>query len=136
MNFRIIEGNDDYMDKLPEFVEAYNSNKLSVPDLRKELDLSRNDYRKLRKHCFEENLVTPKTRGRRKKQKTFPKPRNYSKYKAQGKYTYYTIYHNDTHYCNVKTEAQAKEIVKRLTAVDWDKTQAPRIKQEVISELS
>ena len=134
MNFNIIDGNDDYLNKLPEFVEAYNSNKLSIPELREELDISQSDYRKLRKAAIEENLITLKTRGRKKTSKPIVKPRNYSRYKSKG-YIYYIIYKNETHYCNVKTEAQAKEIVKRLEACNWDKTQAQRIKEEVIKEI-
>lgn len=134
MNFNIIDGNDDYLNKLPEFVEAYNSNRLSIPELREELDISQGDYRKLRKAAIEENLITLKTRGRKKKTKPIVKPRNYSKTQTR-KYTYYVVYKNDSHYCNCKTEAQAKEIVKRLEAVNWDKTQAQRIKEEVIREL-
>ena len=134
MNFNIIDGNDDYLDKLPEFVEAYNGNKLSIPELREELDISQSDYRKLRKAAIEENLITLKTRGRKKTSKPIVKPRNYSRYKSRG-YIYYNIYKNDIHYCSVKTEQQAQEIVKRLEAVNWDKTQAQRIKEEVIKEI-
>lgn len=133
MNFNIIDGNDDYLNKLPEFVEAYNGNKLSIPELREELDISQSDYRKLRKAAIEENLITLKTRGRKKTSKPIVKPRNYSRCKSKG-YIYYNIYKNDSHYCSVKTETQAQEIVRRLTACNWDKTQADRIKEEVIKE--
>ena len=134
MNFNIIDGNDDYLDKLPEFVEAYNGNKLSIPELREELDISQSDYRKLRKAAIEENLITLKRRGRKKKKTYRTHPKYYGKNITKG-ISYWRVYKNETHYCNVKTEEQAKEIVKRLEAVNWDKSQAARIKEEVIREL-
>ena len=74
MNFNIIDGNDDYLDKLPEFVEAYNGNKLSIPELQQELNITNSEYRKLRKAGIEENLITLKRRGRKKKKTYRPRP--------------------------------------------------------------
>ena len=133
MNFNIIDGNDDYLDKLPEFVEAYNSNKLSIPELQQELNINNSEYRKLRKAGIEENLITLKRRGRKKKRTYKTNPKHYSSHLIKGRF-YWKIHYKDDYYCNVKTEAQAKEIVRRLEAVDWDKSQAARIKEEVIKE--
>ena len=134
MNFNIIDGNDDYLEKLPMFVEAYNGNQLSIPELKAELDLSPGDYRKLRKAAIEENLITLKRRGRKKKRTYKTNPKHYGKTMTKGIH-YWRVYRKETYYCNVKTEEQAKEIVKRLEAVNWDKTQAQRIKEEVIKEI-
>ena len=134
MNFNIIDGNDDYLDKLPEFVEAYNGNKLSIPELQQELNITNSEYRKLRKAGIEENLITLKRRGRKKKRTYKTNPKHYSSHLIKGRF-YWKIHYKDDYYGNVKTEEQAKEIVKRLEAVNWDKTQAQRIKEEVIREL-
>lgn len=134
MNFNIIDGNDDYLNKLPAFVEAYNSNKLSIPELQQELNITNSEYRKLRKAGIEENLITLKRRGRKKKRTYKTNPKHYGKTMTKGIH-YWRVYRKETYYCNVKTEAQAKEIVRRLEACNWDKSQAARIKEEVISEL-
>ena len=62
MNFRVIDGDDDYLEKVPEFVYEYNRNYLTIPKLCEKLDLSINEYRKLRKHCIEEDLITLRRR--------------------------------------------------------------------------
>ena len=134
MNFNIIDGNDDYLDKLPEFVEAYNGNKLSIPELQQELNITNSEYRKLRKAGIEENLITLKRRGRKKKRTYKTNPKHYSCHLIKGRF-YWKIHYKDDYYGNVKTEEQAKEIVKRLESVNWDKTQAQRIKEEVIKEI-
>ena len=134
MNFNIIDGNDDYLDKLPEFVEAYNGNKLSIPELQQELNITNSEYRKLRKAGIEENLITLKRRGRKKKRTYKTNPKHYSSHLIKGRF-YWKIHYKDDYYGNVKTEKQAKEMVRRLEAVNWDKTQAQRIKEEVIREL-
>ena len=134
MNFNIIDGNDDYLNKLPEFVEAYNGNKLSIPELQQELNITNSEYRKLRKAGIEENLITLKRRGRKKKRTYKTNPKHYSSHLIKGRF-YWKIHYKDDYYGNVKTEKQAKEMVRRLEAVNWDKSQAQRIKEEVIREL-
>ena len=131
MEFHIINGNDDYLNKTPEFAEEYNKGELSVPKLKEKLNLTNNEYRKLRKHCIEEGLITLKKKGRRKKQKT---PKYYYMINRTGK-PYYEIRKWGKFYCNTSTESQAKEIVRRLKKCNWDISQVDLIKKNVIDEI-
>lgn len=57
-NFRVIEGEPvDYWDDYENFIKLYNSNKISVKDLRKKLDISQNKYRKYREKALNENRL-------------------------------------------------------------------------------
>ena len=131
MNFNIIEGNNDYLIKTEAFAKEYNQNKLSVPKICEKLDINLNEYRKLRRHCIEENLIRLKRQGRPRKQTYKTHPRNYSRV-IRGKYTYFRIYKNGVDYGICKTEEQAQEIVRRLKKVNWDKKYLQRIREDVL----
>lgn len=130
MNFRIIDGDDDYLEKVPEFVEEYNRNYLTVPKLCEKLDLSINEYRKLRKHCLEEGLIILRRRQNKRKPNHKTNPKNYSLV-FKGRYNYWKISKNSQYYCSCKSEAEAKEIVRRLEACDWDINSVDSIKESV-----
>ena len=127
MNFRVIDGDDDYLEKVPEFVEEYNRNYLTIPKLCEKLDLSTTEYRKLRKHCIEEDLITLRRRQNKKKNTT---PKNYTT-AIRGRHIYWRVYKNGVHYCNCKTEKEAKEIVEQLKKCNWDINRINTIKESV-----
>jgi hypothetical protein len=127
MNFRVIDGDDDYLEKVPEFVEEYNRNYLTIPKLCEKLDLSVTEYRKLRKHCIEEDLITLRRRENRKKKVS---SRNYTT-TIRGNRIYWRVYKNGRHYCTCKTEKEAKEIVERLKKCNWDINRIDMIKESV-----
>ena len=131
MNFNVIDGNDDYLQKLPEFVYEYNRGYLSVPKLIEKLDITRGEYRKLRRTSLEEGLITLKRKGNKKKQTYKTNPRYYGKHMVKG-ITYWHVHHKNKYICNCKTEKQAQEIVRRLKRVDWDLRYLNNIKEEVL----
>lgn len=63
-NFRVIEGEPaDYWDDYEDFIKLYNSNKISVKDIRKKLDISQNKYRKYREKALNENRLNIELRS-------------------------------------------------------------------------
>lgn len=134
MNFTISDGDYTYLEKTPEFVEEYNKGQLNTNGIIEKLNITRGEYRKLRKHAIEENLLQLKRKPNRKKKETYKtNPKHYGKQLVKG-IPYWRVYKNTTYYCTVKKEKHAKEIVKRLEKCNWDKNQVNKIKQEVISE--
>ena len=130
MNFNIINGDDDYLQRVPEFVELYNANYLSVEKIIETMQIRRTTYRKLRKYCLEEGLINLRRKPNKKKENCKTNPKNYSHTLNRG-HTYFTDYKNGVHYTSCKTEAQAKEIVRRLRACNWDKSKVEMIKEDV-----
>ena len=127
MNFTITDGNNDWLDLVPEFVELYNANYLSVQKLMEVMGITRGTYRQLRKYCIEEGLIVL----RRLPNKTrSSKPKNYSRV-IRGDFTYFNVRKNQKYYCTCKTREQAEEIVRRLEACGWDISKVQSIKESV-----
>lgn len=113
------------------FAEYYNDWSITTNEIRKKLKLTRTEYDTLRKQALEDGLIETRPLNYRKimKQK---KSKNYYFLKSRNGYDRYVIRKNGEYYCCCKTKEQAKLIVERLRECDWDKSQAQRIKQEVI----
>ena len=131
MNFNVIDGDRNYLQKTEAFVEEYNRNYLSVTKLCEKLNITRNEYRKLRKHCVEENLITLKRKPNKRKKTYRTHPKYYSKTITRGQ-VYWKVHKNNKYICNCKTRQQAEEIVKRLKKVDWDLKYLNNIKEDVM----
>ena len=131
MNFNVIDGNDDYLEKLPEFVYEYNRGYLSVPKIIEKLDITRGEYRKLRRTSLEEGLITLKRKGNKKKETYKTNPKYYGKTVTKGR-VYWKVYYKNQYLCNCKTKQQAQEIVRRLKRVNWDLKYLNNIKEEVM----
>ena len=131
MNFKVIDGDDSYLDKLPVFVEEYNRGYFSVEKLIEVLGVTRNEYRKLRRYALEEDLIQLRRKPNKKKRTYKTHPKHYSP-NNRGKYHYFNIYKNNEYYCSCKTREQAEKIVEGLERVNWDKRHLNRIKEEVM----
>lgn len=131
MNFNITDGNKDYYNKEPEFIRLYNNPKITTRNIKKQLNLTACQYRNLRKKCLQDNTIKLRQPGRKKENNYKTHPKNYSRI-LRGGYTYFAVYKNNKHYCNVKKREHAEAIVKKLREVDWDKTELERIKKEVM----
>ena len=130
MNYNIIDGNDDYLELVPEFTELYNNKKIKVNSIKKRLGLSKNMYNKLLKYCKEENLITPRRKPNKRRETYKTNPKNYSQI-SNGKYISFAVRKNGVHYCNCKTAREAEQIVEKLRECNWDKSQLSRIRAEV-----
>ena len=131
MNFNVIDGNDDYLQKLPEFVYEYNRGYLSVPKIIEKLDITRGEYRKLRRTSLEEGLITLKRKGNKKKETYKTNPKYYGKTVTKGR-VYWKVYYKNQYLCLCKTKQQAETIVERLKKVNWDLRYLNNIKEEVM----
>ena len=130
MNFSIRDGDNDYLDKLPEFVKEYNNNDLNIEEIILKLDITMCEYRKLRRQGLEDGSITLRRKPNKPKESYKNNPKNYS-HTLNGGHTYFTITKNNTYYTSCKTERQAKEIVRRLRACGWDKSKVDLIKESV-----
>lgn len=133
MKFTISDGNYDYLEKTEEFISLYNNHNIRPVEIRKQLNLTINQYNRIRNKLHEENRIKLRRQIRKPQPK---KPRRkcgaYYTTHHNGKYTYYHVKKGGVYYCLAKTEEQAKMIVERLKECDWDKKQVRRIKEEVI----
>lgn len=136
VNFHIIEGDiKDYWGKYEEFIRLYNSNKLSVKQIKEKLNLTHAEYRRFRKHAFKEDRLTFDKKLRKplkKKQVPDVTPKNYHQ---AGKKFYVVKYIDNKRigYGSYSSEEIAKQIVSKLRACNWDKTELPRIQKEVMN---
>ena len=130
--FRIVEGNDDFLEKVPEFVRLYNNHDIKIVDLRKRLNISRGLYRRLLKYCVDEKLLTLRRQGRNvKKPHT---PTYITRSINNGKECYMiskTINMVEHYFCKTYDYKTAERIVELLKDCEWDKNELPRIKKAV-----
>ena len=57
MNFNIINGNDDYIQRADEFAKYYNNHDMRINEIKQKMGLSENAYEKLRKYCKENHMI-------------------------------------------------------------------------------
>ena len=128
---RVIENAPNRWELLiPDFVELYNKPWIRVREISRRLDLTQNEYRHLLKYSVEHGLVVKRSAKMPKKKVRRESVKNYTC--TPGGYCH--VYYKREHYCGVRGEANAREIVRRLRECDWDKSQVARIKREVCSE--
>ena len=137
MNFNIIDGNNDWINLTPTFIELYNNPEITVPKIREKLNITNNEYRKLRKHCIENKLVSKRKtyRPRKRTYKTNPK---YYCHTVQKGIEYYHVQRRlngeMVHFANFKKAKHAKRMVELLTECNWDKSRAKELKEVVLNE--
>lgn len=129
---RVIDGNNDYLLRKEEFAEQYNNRTISVKELQKKLQLTLQQYRNLRKECYEEGLIKLRRANNQKKER---KPKYYSPINRNIYGESYNVRRKGVYYCCCKTVAEAELIVKKLKECEWDKNEIERIKKEVKEEL-
>ena len=137
MKFHITQGNT-YEDMIDPFTRLYNDTSNTVKDIMTELNITTNQYRRLRKYCIEENLVNRRKKPYTKKQTYKTHPRYYSKSRNNGKEYYFVIKTVDgerVYYGCFPTASMAECMVEKLKACDWDKNRVGELKQEVYKEF-
>lgn len=137
MKFHITQGNT-YEDMIDPFTRLYNDTSNTVKDIMTELNITTNQYRRLRKYCIEENLVNRRKKPYTKKQTYKTHPKYYSKSRNNGKEYYFVIKTVDgerVYYGCFPTASMAECMVEKLKACDWDKNRVGELKQEVYKEF-
>ena len=137
MNFNIIDGDNDWLDLTPRVIDLYNNPKIHVPEIIEKLNITRNTYRKLRKHCIENKLVSKRKtyRPRKRTYKTNPK---YYCHTVQKGIEYYHVQRRlngeMVHFANFKKACHAERMVELLNEHDWDKSKVPELREMVLNE--
>lgn len=137
MKFHITQGNT-YEDMIDPFTRLYNDTSNTVKDIMTELNITTNQYRRLRKYCIEENLINRRKKPYTKKQTYKTHPKYYSKSRNNGKEYYFVIKTVDgerVYYGCFPTASMAECMVEKLKACDWDKNRVGELKQEVYKEF-
>ena len=132
MNFKIINGNNDWLKQVDNFVELYNDITINSKTIISKLKLTVNEYRQLRKHCINEGLITPRKspHPQKSKQKQEPTHIYYNGYsfivkkRVAGEYVYGGSY---------RKHSDAVKVRDALKKCNWDKNQIKQIKQEVLN---
>ena len=132
MKCKVIDGDRDYLERVPEFVELYNNKNIKVATIKKRMKLGQAEYRGLFRHCREEGLLNLRvTKQRRVKQPGYKtNPLHYSQ-TVRGDNAHFTVSYRHEYYCACKTAKEASLIVERLKECNWDKKELPRIREEV-----
>lgn len=110
-----------------EFVRYYNDTDLTIREITRKMNISLTRYRCLRNAAVDKGLLVLRKRGRQPKvtrKTTYIHRRDYGRY--------FVIKKGKTYYACVKSYSDAEKIVERLKACDWDKSQASKIKMEVL----
>ena len=136
MNFNIIDGNDDWLDLTPEFIKLYNDPNVTVPKIREKLNINLGTYRKLRRHCIENEWVSKRKHSKHKKRTYRTHPRYWSKTVNKG-IEYYHVQRRwngrIVHYATFKKAKYAERMVELLGEYDWDKSMVPLLKERVLN---
>jgi len=129
----IVDGNNDYLLLEGKFIPLYNDWDIPVQRIKKDLGLSEQQFRKLRRKCDEEGTITLRPFHKPRKPKRVPKnysPINRNMYKES-----YSVRYNGEYFCICDTVEEAELTVSKLRECNWDKSQLKRIKKEVKEEL-
>lgn len=125
VNFNIIENYHESEETYEKFIELYNEDVLTIPEIQKLLNISANKYRKFRKKAITENRLKIQRGTCPSKQ-----PKYYYKHK-QGFYVVKTIHGKQVNFGVYPTESIARSIVKKLIKHNWNKKMLPSIQKEV-----
>jgi hypothetical protein len=137
MNFNIIDGDNDWLDLTPRFIELYNNPENTVNKIREKLNINLGTYRKLRRHCIEHGLITKRKAYRPKKRTCRTHPRYYTHSVTKGiEYYHVNRRYGDkvVVYATFKNASQAKRMVELLIECDWDKSRVEELKERVLNE--
>ena len=127
VDFKIVEQSEsyeEYYDDYLLFVALYNDKNVTVKQIRKELNLSRNKYKHYLNKALEKGDVVNRN--------THINPKYYTKHKNK-----YVVYHWDkkskclVYYGTFRRECHARRVVEELEKVDWDKRYMDWIKRDL-----
>ena len=138
MNFNIVDGDNDYLDLLPEFAELYNNKDIPASKIPEMLGVTRPTYRKLRRDALEEDLITLRHKPKRKRETYKTAPKNYSHQVCKGIEYYHVQKRIDgklLHFATFKDARQAERMVELLRECDWDRSKVDELKARVMEEF-
>lgn len=113
-----------------EFIQLYNNYDIPVRKIRRKLNLSHNDFYKLRTKLIQQGKIEPRPFKRQKRQKHQPKWYSYS-HSTQD----FKIWRNNKYYGSVKTLKQAQRFVELLNENNWDYSLRYELKKQVKKEF-
>lgn len=128
--FRVIDGDNDWLDLTPTFIELYNNPEISVRKIQEKLEISIGTYRKLRRHCIENKLIKSR-HGRKPSAK--PVPKFYSTTKQKG-IDYFHVTKKGVFYASFRKARQAERMVELLDECGWDYNLRYELKKQVLEE--
>lgn len=138
MNFTVIDGDQNYRNKLGDFVDLYNNRSIPVTQIKRLLSLGTNEYRKLRRDAIEEGLITLRTKPYHTKKETYKTNPRYVSKSTHGNLEYYivtkTINGKHVFYGSFKDIRQADRMVELLKECDWDRSKRKELKEQVLNE--
>ena len=138
MNFTVIDGDQEYRSKLPDFVDLYNNKNIPVTKIKSRLKLGTNEYRKLRRDAIEEGLITLRTKPYNTKKPTYKTNPRYVSKSTHGNLEYYivtkTINGKHVFYGSFKDIRQADRMVELLKECNWDRSKRKELKEQVLNE--
>ena len=137
MNFQIIDGDQDWLQLIPEFTRLYNNKNIRVNTIKKRINIGKNTYFKLLRECREKGLITPRRRPNKKPDTYKTKPKYYHHAVTKG-IEYYRVVKRingeNTYFAQFKKARQAELMVEKLKECDWDYSRRYELKREVLSE--
>ena len=137
MNFNIVDGDNQYRELLPVFSEMYNDKQIRVTEIKKQLGIGVNEYKKLRRDAIQEGLVKPRTKQYKRKRsyKTNPKYVQKTIYKGIEYYQIHRVFNGKRYYYgNFRNYRQAERMVELLYENDWDINKRDELKEQVMME--
>ena len=138
MNFTVIDGDQEYRSKLPDFVDLYNNRSIPVTKIKSRLKLGTNEYRKLRRDALEEGLINLRTKPYNTKKPTYKTNPRYVSKSTNGNRDYFivtkTINGKHVFYGSFKDIRQADRMVELLKECNWDRSKRKELKEQVLNE--
>ena len=112
------------------FIHLYNNTSMCVPKIKKELNLTHNEYTKLRNSLNQKGLLI--LRGFKKKR---TKKREVKNYSYSNTLKVYDIRKRNRYYGTVKTKEQAERYVELLKQNNWNIEKRWELKLQAIKEV-
>lgn len=136
MNFNIIDGDNNYRNRLPEFSRLYNDKNIPVATIKTGMNLSQSEYKKLRRDAIQEGLVTPRTKEYKTKESYKTNPQYVYRQLSKGSYhVIRSINGKRCYYGSFNDYRQAKRMVELLKEYNWDITLRTELKERVLNEM-
>lgn len=131
MNFKVVNGTD-YTDIEDDFIKLYNDLDVRASEIPERLGITTSNYQRLRRHLHKEGRIEL----RQQMFKRTPKQKHDNHifridFRKSRKPYYAVRYTGGEYCCSCISYEEAEEVVRRLEACNWDRTQVRRIHKEV-----
>lgn len=134
----IVDGDNDWLQDVPEFVELYNNHEIRVSEIKEHFGYSNNNYTKIFKHCIANDLITRRhTTYRKPAPSRRRNPTYISKNRGNGHEYWVVIKRVDGErrcFGNFKDYRQAERMVELCKECDWDISKRDELKEQVLRE--